>query len=115
MYPDSKFILTVRDIEDWLESCKRHWARLPVKEQPDRAVRNRIHVFGISDFDIAVFEHVYLLHIEDVKWYFTWMRERLLTMNICAGDGYEKLCPFLGVDIIDEPFPHANVAPGRET
>ena len=26
-FPDSKFILTVREIESWLESCRKHFAR----------------------------------------------------------------------------------------
>ena len=33
--------------------------------------------------------------------------DRLLVMDIPAGDGWEKLCPFLGVPIPDAPFPHA--------
>src|SRR4029079_3714264 len=27
MYPGSKFILTVRQREPWLESCRKHWER----------------------------------------------------------------------------------------
>jgi hypothetical protein len=34
--------------------------------------------------------------------------ERLLVMDIAAGEGWEKLCPFLGVPIPPEPFPVAN-------
>ena len=30
-------------------------------------------------------------------------------MNICEGDGWEMLCPFLGTDIPDVPFPKLNV------
>ncbi|HEX8335676.1 MAG TPA: sulfotransferase [Pyrinomonadaceae bacterium] len=33
---------------------------------------------------------------------------RLLVMDITAGDGWEVLCPFLGVEIPDRPFPHEN-------
>jgi hypothetical protein len=29
-------------------------------------------------------------------------------MNITKGDGYEKLCPFLGVDIPETPFPNVD-------
>ena len=30
-------------------------------------------------------------------------------MNICDGDGWEVLCPFLGKDIPNVPFPKLNV------
>jgi hypothetical protein len=32
--------------------------------------------------------------------------ERLLVMDIAAGDGWEKLCGLLGVPVPDLPFPH---------
>jgi len=34
---------------------------------------------------------------------------KLLVMNVTAGDGWEKLCPFLDTPIPDIPFPKANV------
>ena len=30
-------------------------------------------------------------------------------MNICAGDGWERLCEFLDVPVPDVPFPRENV------
>jgi hypothetical protein len=27
-------------------------------------------------------------------------------MNIIDGDGYDKLCPFLNLPLVDRPFPH---------
>jgi Sulfotransferase domain len=30
-------------------------------------------------------------------------------MDITNGDGWDKLCPFLGLDIPDTPFPKSNV------
>jgi hypothetical protein len=34
----------------------------------------------------------------------------LLIMDICSGDGYEKLCPFLNIPILKETFPKENVS-----
>ncbi len=34
--------------------------------------------------------------------------DKLLVLDICAGEGYEQLCPFLNRSLIDEPFPHRN-------
>jgi hypothetical protein len=36
---------------------------------------------------------------------------RLLVMNIIEGDGWDKLCPFLGTKIPSLPFPHENPTP----
>ena len=32
--------------------------------------------------------------------------ERLLVMDLTAGDSWEKLCGFLGLPVPDAPFPH---------
>ena len=39
--------------------------------------------------------------------------EALLVLRITEGDGWEKLCPFLGQKIPRMPFPHANKANDR--
>jgi len=35
-YPGSKFVLTVRDEESWLKSCKNHWADRPAYQETPR-------------------------------------------------------------------------------
>ena len=35
---------------------------------------------------------------------------RLLVIDITKGDGWQKLCPFLGVDVVATPFPHLYAA-----
>jgi hypothetical protein len=35
-------------------------------------------------------------------------------MTLAAGDGWEKLCPFLGFPVPETPFPRANTASERE-
>ena len=34
--------------------------------------------------------------------------DRLLVLDIVGGDGWEVLCPFLGLPIPHQPFPHSN-------
>jgi len=34
--------------------------------------------------------------------------EALLRMRLTAGDAWQLLCPFLGLPVPDEPFPHLN-------
>ena len=55
MYPGSKFILTIRDRDSWLDSCRRHWARVRV-ETMHPTVRFeyawcRVKAFGTTEFD----------------------------------------------------------------
>lgn len=44
-------------------------------------------------------------HHENVRTFFQDKPGKLLELNIIAGDGWEKLCPFLGKPIPDQPFP----------
>jgi len=105
-YPASKFILTIRDVGSWLDSCQRHWGSKKRRKENKMAMLIRRGVFGRGDYDTITFKKVYKRHLEDVLGYFKGQQERLLVMDICGGDGYEKLCPFLGKDIPGEPFPH---------
>jgi len=109
IYPAAKFVLTVRDIDDWLESCKLHWEAHPAGSGvPTGKDLRRVFMYGIATFDKDVFRHVYGTHHADVMWWFKDKMDKLLVMDICAGDGYEVLCPFLGMDVLDEPFPRKN-------
>ncbi|WP_017305649.1 sulfotransferase [Spirulina subsalsa] len=38
--------------------------------------------------------------------YFCDRPDSLLVLNIGAGEGWDKLCPFLGLDPLDQPFPY---------
>lgn len=124
MYPESKFILTIRDTESWLKSCERHvgtsleaayqsrpswWMEeqqgswhAGVKEcvlQLHRELYNSVH------FDRAQYQDAYLRHLNDVKDYFENRTEDLLILDICGGEGWPKLCAFLDKPLPDEPFP----------
>ena len=52
MYPGSKFILTTREREPWLESCRRHWQRDRFQKSPAEVrfeyMWCRAHLFGGS-------------------------------------------------------------------
>jgi SAM-dependent methyltransferase len=107
IYPAAKFVLTVREIEGWLQSCQRHWAgrkpRTPGWEW------NRRAVYGMIEFDEAVFRRVYNRYIARVVAYFYGRPDKLLVLDICGGEGYERLCPFLGLPVVKEKFPHKNI------
>jgi hypothetical protein len=112
-FPVSKFILTVRDMEGWLRSVDKHW-ELMMKWWHNYPDFKKFHEFisasmyGVIAFNRDRFQFVYETHEKNVKDYFKSKPDDFLVMDICAGEGWEKLCAFLNVDIPDLPFPHAN-------
>lgn len=105
-HPDAKFILTVREIESWLKSCEAHWHRRWRLNKIKKL--NRLRVYGTITYNVDVFRQVYIEHEARVRKLFRGRKGKLLVLNVCAGEGYEKLCPFLGLPVKDEPFPHVN-------
>ena len=101
-YPSSKFILTLRYELAWLESVRRLCEQRP--EAFGREFRERI--FGFADYDARRLRQAWLGHYVEVQRYFAGREGDLLIMDIAAGDGWDRLCPFLGVKAPDGPFPH---------
>jgi hypothetical protein len=112
-FPGSKFILTVRESESWLRSCEMHW-RLLMQWWENFPEFKRFHEFasaatyGTIEFSRERFSFVYDTHARNVREYFRERPGDLLVIDICAGEGWEKLCPFLGLATPARPFPHAN-------
>jgi hypothetical protein len=127
-YPEAKAILTVRDVDAWWKSIERH-VNVHVPYLPPKVFGydQRRRTLGSSPLDDAgadnhfkmlllncvygstialeyLYKKKYLDHnesvVQDVP------AERLLVMDITAGDGWEKLCAFLDLPAPDEPFPH---------
>jgi hypothetical protein len=101
-YPDSKFILSVRDLEPWLDSRRRH-------VEKNQAMRARgEYDGGFLDVDLEGWEQEYVEHHERVRAYFACRPADLLEVDITAGAGWEPLCDFLGRPIPAVPFPWGN-------
>lgn len=109
-YPGSKFIYTVRDRKSWLESCARHFSGKPASPE-DEALR--IAIYGTTGFDHVLFEQAYERHEQRVLSHFRGREDDLLTMEICAGEGWERLCAFLDREVPEQPFPRQNRAARR--
>jgi SAM-dependent methyltransferase len=106
LHPGARFVLTVRDEDAWIASCRRHWAGR--KPRTSGWQWNRLAVYGVIEFNEAIFRRVFRAHNARVRQYFQDRPGKLLEMDICGGDGYDALCPFLEVGMVDEPFPHKN-------
>ena len=102
MYPGSKFILPIRDMDDWLCSVERWFS------EATGLPRFRVSQFGCLRFCREHFIDVYRRHERMVGEYFRGRERDLLTMSICDGDGWDRLCPFLDKPVPDKPFPWMN-------
>lgn len=110
-WPGSKFILTVHDIDSWLGYCAAEWTAPVADEIAWCPVRRGVQqflwaaVYGSYEFNEERFRRVYQRHVEDVIRYFAERTRDLLVLDIFAGDGYERLAPFLGAPTPRVPFP----------
>ena len=111
-YPNSRFILTVRESKAWLES-QHAYRRLQAEQVKDSAtlrVQKFINreIYGSEYFDSNIWLDTYNRHVDGVLDYFADRPMSLLVMDICGGDGWDKICPFLGCADPFSPFPHTN-------
>lgn len=105
LHPGSRFILTVRERKAWLESCRRHFASLPASQ---RVHDLRMDLYDTPVFDELRFRAAWDRHLRAVGRHFRKRPRDLLVLDLCGGQGWERLCPFLGSAIPELPFPHLN-------
>ena len=100
-FPGSKFVLTVRDPDKWIQSSVSHFWN---EETPMRK-----WIFGTGSPRGNEKQHleVYKRHCADVVDYFYDKPEDLMIVD-WEYDGWNLLCEFLGKEIPDVPFPHYN-------
>jgi len=106
-FPGSRFILTIRDADRWLNSVVKHFG--------GSVTPMRTWIYGVGDpvGSETVYRDRYERHNREVLEYFADRPDDLLVFRLADGDGWEELCSFLGVAVPDEPFPHANARQER--
>jgi len=108
-YPGSKFILTVRDMDGWLKSCKKQFNQKLAEKRSDAANQLFLELYDTVTFDEEKFRSGYKNYTESVLEYFKDRPSDLLVIDISKGEGWEKLCPFLNKPIQKTIFPKSNV------
>ena len=98
-YPGSKFILTVRDMDGWLKSCKKQFNQKLAEKRSDAANQLFLELYDTVTFDEEKFRSGYKKFTESVLEYFKDRPGDLLVIDISKGEGWEKLCPFLNKPI----------------
>jgi len=110
-YPGSKFILTVRDEDKWIESVRNHWDRTKNSSRWEWDVypfSNQIHkaLYGQKNFDEAIFRARYRKHNADARAYFSTRHNMIvLDMEWSSGSLWGYLCEFLGKPVPNCDYP----------
>ena len=120
-FPNARFIYTTRRTTDWVRSITAHYERLHGLSSPHdlqkAGFRERFNgAAGMAEMNLyarhATWEEAYGEFDRRVRHFFADKpAEKWLEMAVCDGEGWEKLCGFLGRPVPDRPFPSSNVAP----
>lgn len=100
-YPGSRFILTYREDKAWLNSAVKHFKGLDVD------LHEWLYGNGVLLGNEQLYLERYQQHNKEVRAYFAG-RDDFLEMDLAAGDGWDKLCTFLGEPVPKKAFPHTN-------
>lgn len=107
--PDSRWIVTQRPIDDWIDSMR--WLFGPGLDRLDEATRSlgdRVHrqLYGFDTFDEERLRALYTRHYRDLA---DWLDGRpSLWIHVDQGFSWQPICDLLGRDVPTERFPHSN-------
>lgn len=108
-YPDSKFILTTRDTQNWLDSFIRWTTQYPFIRTKDFWKYISKSCYGVNDLiehhDVMISK--YEARNKEIIEYFKG-NENFMEFDIENNNGWKQLCNFLNVDVINGSFPHLN-------
>lgn len=119
-FANAKFINTIRDEESWLKSMKKHMVygssfffKGNFEKKAAECKTHRMMLFyhaatyGCVFFSDERLRFAYKNHIDQSRNYFK-NNNNYLELDVCAGDGWLKLCDFLNKKIPKCIFPHKN-------
>lgn len=106
-FPGSKFVLMLRPLESWLASMEYAAMQFPVQSrEDDLPIMRRMTIYESVAFDREKFIATYERHHADVRRYFAKRPKDLLELRLVDGEGWNELCPFLGLPAPSTLFPH---------
>jgi hypothetical protein len=100
-YPGSRFVLTVRPVDEWIDSRRRH-----VERNVARRKAGKYHGTFLV-VDEVRWRREWHRHIDRARAHFAG-RSELLEVDLTAGAGWEPLCKLLDLPEPPVPFPWAN-------
>ena len=107
LYPDAKYILTVREEQRWIDSCVkffRHRRMRPMREWMFGPHANP----ASSPQARQAWLDAYRAHNAAVREFFATRGQQYLELDPTREGKWDRLCAFLGAPIPEQPWPHAN-------
>jgi hypothetical protein len=106
-YPGSRFVLTVRPVDDWIESRRQH-----VESNVRRKAAGEYHGRFLT-VDEAAWRAEWDEHTERVRAYFAG-RDDFLEIDLTSSPRWDPICALLGVAEPANPFPWVNRSPSDD-
>lgn len=122
-FPGSKFILSVRDPDDWYQSYIRHQKEIVGTKELPTVAELKAHPYvwegwlydvkrwmGQPEekfYDEEFLKEQFVRYNRNVKDNFRF-KDNLLTINVAETDAYQKLCSFLDCDPLYDRMPWEN-------
>ncbi len=107
-WANSCFVLTKRKPENWIRSYKNMLASQGDASKELNEIRRILYGLPFPHVSESQLIERYEKHNTEVECYFRNRPKDLLIVNWEEGDGWKELSDFLGKDIPNQPFPHAN-------
>lgn len=117
-FPNSTFIYTTRKVDSWEKSITNHYSKQRDLINPadliETHAKNRMGgIPGQIEANLyanhSTWADAYRAHDKRVRHFFSNKpSHRFLEINICDGEGWEQLAPFLSKQLPNSPFPNKN-------
>jgi hypothetical protein len=111
LFPNAYFIYTPRDLDKWLDSCRRHFTHDLAAR---RVAQKNFHLMELSQafygsflYDEALYRAAYERHDQTVRAAFQG-DPAFLEFDLISNADWAPLCNFLDRPIPDRPFPKSN-------
>ena len=101
-FPNSKFILTERDENKWINSVVNHFGSRYIQ------LHDWIYGKGEAIGNEELYINKYKKHNKEVRAYFKDRPGDLLTISFAKGDGWKEICNFLELEVPKKKFPFVN-------
>lgn len=101
-YPNSKFILTKRDEQDWIKSMVNHFGHTDTK------LKKWAYGAGCPKNNEDLYLEVFRNHYKEVEAYFKGRENDILTVEVGKDQSWDRLCSFLNKPIPKKKFPFEN-------
>jgi len=119
-YPNAKFVLSSRSVEEWEKSFLIHYQRslhaasfdnlkeIITNHQPPRFGQRYIDMHQALYFQHPNLQEAYFAHEQDVLSFFEGKEDQLLVLDVSKPNALQNLSEFLEVDCPQSNFPHVN-------